>query len=235
MDWFIDAVTSTRIDLLTTGIRLCLAVILGGLIGMERETHKQLAGFRTHILICVGSTLLMILSIYIAQSIPDVKAGDPGRIAAQVVTGVGFLGAGAIMRIGANVRGITTAATIWVVAAVGLVVGAGMYLAAIICTGIIIFTLIVLDKFEKRLFQEHFFKTVRVYFTMCVHDTDPVVDLVKNHKIKVKTTEVTHLFEKNKTRLTIYIDVAGHMDTKAMCDTLRKHESIGAVSIENTR
>src|SRR5690554_2770579 len=96
-------------------IRLVLSVVLGGLIGLERESHGRPAGFRTHILVCIGSTLVMIISAYAFMEFSTGRPGgyDPGRIAAQVISGIGFLGAGTIMREGANVRGLTTAASLW--------------------------------------------------------------------------------------------------------------------------
>ena len=119
--------TDSSINAWTSLLRLCLSLIAGGLIGFERESRRQPAGLRTHILISVGSTLLMLLSIYIPQHYFDMKSGDPGRIAAQVVSGIGFLGAGAIIKLGNNVKGLTTAASIWVVAGIGLALGAGLY------------------------------------------------------------------------------------------------------------
>jgi len=112
-------------------LRLFLAAALGGIIGFEREKHHRgMAGFRTHILVSVGSALIMLVSMYIF----DIYAGkvpvDPARIAAGVVTGIGFLGAGTIIRSGESVRGLTTAASLWTVSGIGLAVGCGFYIAA---------------------------------------------------------------------------------------------------------
>ncbi|MCX5784040.1 MAG: MgtC/SapB family protein [Elusimicrobia bacterium] len=104
-------------------IRVLLSVALGGIIGLEREFHDKPAGFRTNILICLGATLFTIIS----QAVGLAYGQDPGRISAQIVTGVGFLGAGAILRDGMRITGLTTAATIWLVAAVGMAVGYGYY------------------------------------------------------------------------------------------------------------
>ena len=107
---------STEISFETAMLRLLVSFVAGMLIGVEREAHSQPAGMRTHILISLGSTLAMLLSIYIPQTFTGFQNGDPGRIAAQVVTGIGFLGAGAILRFGVNVKGLTTAASIWAMA-----------------------------------------------------------------------------------------------------------------------
>ena len=132
-------------------VRLCIAFAAGGIIGIERSSRRQVAGLRTHILIAIGSCCLMMLSIWLPQQI---KAGDPGRIAAQVVSGMGFLGAGAIIRLGNSIRGLTTAASLWLTAAVGLTIGAGMYIAAFTTVALAIITLMVLNRLEKKLFPE---------------------------------------------------------------------------------
>jgi len=132
-------------------IRLCIAFAAGGIIGIERSSRRQVAGLRTHILIAIGSCCLMMLSIWLPQQL---NVGDPGRIAAQVVSGMGFLGAGAIIRLGTNIRGLTTAASLWLTAAVGLTIGAGMFIAALTAVILAIITLILLHRLERKLFPE---------------------------------------------------------------------------------
>jgi putative Mg2+ transporter-C (MgtC) family protein len=126
-------------------LRLALAAVLGGAIGLERELREREAGLRTHLLVSVGSALFTIVSAYgfhdFLTSGQAVIRADPTRIAAQIVTGIGFLGAGAIIRQGFSVRGLTTAATLWVVAAVGLAAGAGYYSAAVITTALVLIAL----------------------------------------------------------------------------------------------
>jgi putative Mg2+ transporter-C (MgtC) family protein len=139
-----DLFTHLQIDLL---LSLGLAVVCGGAIGLEREYSQHPAGLRTNILICVGAALIMELSMRVGG--PSVNA-DPGRIAAQVVSGIGFLGAGAIIQSRGAVRGLTTAATIWVVAGIGLAIGAGEQLAAIGSTILVLMVLVVLGHFERR-------------------------------------------------------------------------------------
>jgi putative Mg2+ transporter-C (MgtC) family protein len=124
---------------------LSLAAVLGGLIGVERELREREAGLRTHLLVSLGSALFTIVGAYgfheFLDSGANVVRADPTRIAAQIVTGIGFLGAGAIIRQGLSVRGLTTAATLWVVAAVGLACGAGYYSAAVITTALVLLAL----------------------------------------------------------------------------------------------
>jgi putative Mg2+ transporter-C (MgtC) family protein len=128
-------------------IRLVLAAILGGIIGLEREMRDKPAGLRMNILICVGSTLFMSLSTRVAQLL----GGDPTRIAAQIISGIGFLGAGAVLHSHGFVRGLTTAATIWVVAGVGMALGSGMYGVATFVTGMSLVTLYFLSYIEDRI------------------------------------------------------------------------------------
>lgn len=125
--------------------RLLLSAALGAALGFEREWRQKYAGLRTNILIALGSTLFTVMSIDLAAA----AGGDPTRVAAQIVTGIGFLGAGAIMRTGAGVRGLTTAAMIWVNAAIGVAVGGGEYHLAVIATGVTLVVLILLNPVES--------------------------------------------------------------------------------------
>src|SRR6266513_1362480 len=128
-------------------VKLLLAAILGGIIGIERQIRDKPAGLRTNILICVGSTLFMSISTKVAQ----VLGGDPTRIAAQIISGIGFLGAGAVLHSHGFVLGLTTAATIWVVAGVGMALGSGMYLVAVFATAMSLVTLYFLSFVEDRI------------------------------------------------------------------------------------
>jgi putative Mg2+ transporter-C (MgtC) family protein len=136
-------------------VRLSLAALLAGAIGIERELREQEAGLRTHMLVCVGATMFMIVGVYgwsdfqLSNNIGVVV--DPSRVASYVVSGIGFLGAGAIIRHGINVRGLTTAASLWVVAAIGVAVGAGMYEFAIATTALVILALWPLSAFKRSL------------------------------------------------------------------------------------
>ena len=127
MPEMMDVVRALRLDLL---VKLGLAVLLGGVIGFERELSGKPAGLRTNILICIGAALLMDISTRVGM-VDGHRIGDPGRIAAQIVSGVGFLGAGTIMQSQGMVTGLTSAATIWVVAAIGMTVGGGYYVEGI--------------------------------------------------------------------------------------------------------
>lgn len=131
-------------------IRLLLACIFGGIVGLERERNDSPAGFRTHILVCLGSALIMILSMYGFTDFTSVNK-DPARLAAQVVSGIGFLGAGTILRDKTSIRGLTTAASLWVVSAIGLATGAGLYFSSTFVTFLVFITL-------ERIVENYFFR-----------------------------------------------------------------------------
>lgn len=131
--------------------RLILATFLGGLIGFERESRGRAAGFRTHILVCVASSLMMLTSMYMFELYKGLAQVDPSRIAAQVITGIGFLGAGTILRAGATVQGLTTAASLWAVAGIGLAIGCGFYFASFVTTLLVFITLVMFSRMETAL------------------------------------------------------------------------------------
>ena len=148
--------------LLDVVIRIMLALVLGGLIGLEREIREHTAGFRTHILVSLGAAVFTLASSY-GISGTDF---DPNRISAQVVSGIGFLGAGAIIRYGVTVRGLTTAASLWAAAAVGLTCGQGFYSAALVTTALVIISLYLLRVIENQVLYKRVGESVgvRVHF-----------------------------------------------------------------------
>ena len=162
MDEILNLLQSDDVNALNAVFKLTLSLLLGCVVGLERKRKGQIAGLRTFALISMGATLAMILSIYIPQEYMGLKNGDPGRVAAQVITGVGFLGAGAIIQMKGSVRGLTTAAGIWMVATIGMAVGVGMYLVSVIATLLIIFILVTLERYEHKLNIGQESKIVRV-------------------------------------------------------------------------
>lgn len=164
-------------------------MVLGGLIGLERESMGRPAGFRTHILVSIGSALLMIVS---AHAFSEFMIGryDPGRIAAQVVSGIGFLGAGTILREGANIRGLTTAASLWTVAGIGLTVGSGFYFAAILATFLVVLTLVLLNQLEW-----NYLSSKHEILTLIIQDTPGqlarVFAVLAKHDVNVFNVELS--------------------------------------------
>lgn len=134
--------------------RIVVAFVLSGFIGLEREWARHEAGLRTHILVCVGSTLIMLTSVHVFDIYKSLASVDPTRIAAGVVTGIGFLGAGTIIRSPRGVKGLTTASSLWVVAALGLSVGCGFFKTSFFVTFLVLTVLLFLRKFENSLLKK---------------------------------------------------------------------------------
>jgi putative Mg2+ transporter-C (MgtC) family protein len=198
-----------HIEPLDITIRLMLALVLGGLIGFERERNSHPAGFRTNILVCLGSALIMLLSIYgFADFVnSDIVRMDPARLAAQVLPGIGFIGAGAILRNGMSVTGITTAATLLVVSGIGLAVGAGFYYAAIVTTVMVIVSLTVLNAVEKKFFREK-----RIYILKIIADSDPstlstISTLLESKGADIRKLVIEEEVQENDTRVQITLSV----------------------------
>lgn len=161
-------------SILEITLKLLLAVALGGLIGLERESSQKPAGFRTNILICVGSAMMMILSGLILQG-KEGSGGDLTRIAAGVITGIGFIGAGTIIQSRGIVIGLTTAATLWAVAGLGMVIGAGYYFPALIFTAIIILTLVIFRQIEGQYLK----KSIYRYHLKTKYSKDILINIKK--------------------------------------------------------
>lgn len=169
-------------------VRLLLAVLLGGLIGYEREHTNRPAGFRTHILVCAGAALAMATSEYLVRKY-SISAVDPARLGAQVISGIGFLGAGTIIRDGVNVRGLTTAASLWAVSCVGIAVGSGFYLGAFMATVFIFLTLMILKKAERRFSKRGRRRTFVVECGNAGYQVDPVSDLLGKYGVEIRSIQ----------------------------------------------
>lgn len=220
MDTILLQEINPQIDTWDVIVRLFLSFVAGLIIGIERGRHKQVLSLRPHILIAVGSTLVMLISIYLPQIFGADKNYDPGRIAAQVVSGIGFLGAGAIIRMGVNVKGLTTATTIWVASAIGLAIGAGFYFAALIAVVIILLVLIFIDFLEKNVFRESLYKVVTVKYEGMDNRKEDVVSILKKHQVRILTINVEKDFEKNVTKMHFQVHIAMHEDTEIMCNEI---------------
>jgi putative Mg2+ transporter-C (MgtC) family protein len=230
-DWVVLLFEQEYIDYPVIILRLTFAIFLSGIIGWEREVRSQAAGFRTHILICMGSTLLMIISIYIPQTFIDFQNGDPGRIAAQVVSGIGFLGAGAIFRLGGTIKGLTTAATIWTVAAIGLAIGAGMYLASMICTFFILFVLVTLNKVGKKYFPVVVLKILHIQFSTTKIPTDHVFSILEKYHIKTQSLNILQSLDKKQTKMKLFIQISKEVELKKLYKDLNNLENVTKITL----
>ncbi len=232
MEFLEQLLINNQINWQTATLRILLSFFIGTIIGFEREAHNQPAGLRTHILISIGATIIMLLSIYIPQTFTNAANGDPGRIAAQVVSGIGFLGAGAILKFGGNVKGLTTAASIWAIAALGLAVGAGMYIISAIGAVVILFALTVMDVFEKVLFKEKLYKKIVILVKKRYSDINHFQKVLEKLKVKVSSAgfESNSVEANNKIMFIIAIPVIYNL--QLLAEELEKTEGVVAVSIE---
>ena len=207
MDWLSrDFIETLHLGLLS---RLALATLLGGAIGLERELSGKPAGLRTNILICVGAALLMNVSREVAAAGP--QSADPARIAAQVVSGIGFIGAGTILVERGSVVGLTTAATLWVVSAIGLAVGMGAYVEAIGTTILVGVTLVFLGWLENLLFEQRSPNRVDIVFEPDEDLLDEIVDLLQERGVKVRPLKV----QKSAERYRISYELRGKKGRRA--------------------
>jgi len=194
------------LDYLEITIRLLVAMSLGGLIGLEREYQNQPAGLRTHIILVVGSALTMILAIQLPYTLPGEATGDIMRLGAGVITGIGFLGGGAILRFGANVKGLTTATSLWTMAIVGLAVGAGLYFPAVLTSVILLLVLVVLSLVEDRWIQPF----IVLNISLLAKDHKGILDKIKKTVAKYSSgNEHTNFrVEKNMKKNELAIDIS---------------------------
>lgn len=226
-----------EIDQLEMLIRLGLATGLGGLIGLEREISSRAAGLRTNILVCVGSALVMLLSMYgFADYANEVNVRlDPARLAAQVISGIGFLGAGVILFNGYSVTGLTTAATLWVVAGIGLASGAGFYYPAIGTTFIVLFSLLILNKVENKWIKPKSEHSIRINSLDRPGSLGEISGLLQTRKIAVKriSVEEQETNEEYAPRVTITITI--NIKSKfliSIIEDLRKIEGVSDIAVE---
>lgn len=211
--------------------RLVLALILGGLVGLERESHNKSAGFRTHILVCLGSALIMLISIYGFSGIPN---RDPFRLAAQVVSGIGFLGAGTILRDGNGVRGLTTAASIWIVSGIGLAVGAGFFLGAAVTTGISFVTLITLGHIEKTYIHRPFYQRLLLQVAETPGQVGKVGRVLGKHGVLIKSMEMESLgIESEKLLLKLLIKFPMGFRLDEIMGELVETEGVYSIEVDN--
>lgn len=158
-------------------LRVIISVILGSIIGLEREITNKSAGLRTQILVCLGSCVFTILSIYgFATAVTLYPLGDPSRVAAQIITGIGFIGAGTVLRQGFTITGLTTASTLWIVAAIGMACGCGKIGLAVISTLIAVIILVIIRAFEFKWLpnnQKHM-KKIKMTFVCNYEDYDEI-------------------------------------------------------------
>lgn len=185
--------------------KLCLAALLSGVIGYEREHSHRPAGFRTHILVSVGSALVMMTSVYVSKAYSDIGSTDLTRMSAQVISGIGFLGAGTILREGFSVKGLTTAASLWAVSCIGIAVGSGFYPGAVIATILIYVTL---NSLKKILVSGNAGRVIYIEAKHLAREVGDIARVIRSagatiHSIEILDDEQRGIIRKNKDTSTV--------------------------------
>ena len=225
-------------------IRILSALLLGFAIGLEREMTNKYAGLRTNILVCLGACIFTIISIYGFPTFADgdnvnvlqaTGVRDTARIAAQVVTGIGFIGGGTVLRHGATVFGLTTAATLWIAASIGMACGAGMYSVAIFGTILAILTLVSVRVFEKNVLISSTKNTKRLKVNIsCLSEkSDDIYNYLVEHYTHLR--EISKKFNKQDeslTKINVILDVVGKKPIQTMYKTFQKIDGIESISIQ---
>ncbi len=233
IDDIIREITSTEVTTTSAITKLCISLLLGSAVGFERKLKGQSAGIRTFALICMGATLAMLISIYVPQEYLGLKNGDPGRIAAQVVTGVGFLGAGAIIQMKGSVRGLTTAAGIWMVATIGMAVGLGMYALSITATLLILVVLHWFERWEHRTAMGAESRIIRLLINCVVTDIEEYRKVLRDNKVTITNMYLEYDYDEEVTRLNFVVLFKESTDYVGIFEQLRTLNPTHSVSLAN--
>lgn len=232
-DYLYESVNGIEVDSATAIYRLLLSMLLGSVVGYERKRKGQSAGVRTFSLISMGATLAMLLSIYVPQEYLGLKNGDPGRIAAQVITGIGFLGAGAIIQMKGSVRGLTTAAGIWMVATIGMAVGVGMYWVSVAATALILFILVQLERIEHRISLGSESRIIKLRIDGIITGISEYSSIMRRRRIHMSNFYIEYDYENRETRLNLIVIVKESTDYISLFAEFEKVNPTKSISLTN--
>ncbi|ROT03619.1 MgtC/SapB family protein [Lepagella muris] len=214
-------INSLEVNMVSSMFRLLLSMILGMVVGAERKRKGQVAGIRTFALISMGACLAMLLSIYVPQVYLGLKNGDPGRIAAQVITGIGFIGGGAMIHMKGAVKGLTTAAGIWMTAIIGMAVGIGMYMCSIGATLLILMTLVSFEQYEKRKKMGQESKVIGLTVEGVLENIDDYKRVFNEADVHLSTFFVEYDYDRNVTELNFVVLAHVYTDLMPLLSKIR--------------
>ena len=202
-------------------LRLLLVTLLAGLVGYERERHGRAAGFRTHILVGVGSCLIMLTGLYLMETLADRVAVDPTRLAGQVISGIGFLGAGTILRFRASVRGLTTAASLWAIAGIGLAVGSGFTVGAVAATIVVLIVLFGLSGWERRI-RKDWYQVLVIQTRASTVDLSSIRQVLAEYDVEIRDLEIKRTDQPDDSIVELHVKLLSERDKdKIVSDVLR--------------
>lgn len=233
MQELLELINDPNVNTVGAIYKLVLSLLLGAVVGLERRHKGQIAGMRTFALISMGATLAMLVSIYIPQEYMGLKNGDPGRIAAQVISGIGFLGAGAIIQMKGSVRGLTTAAGIWMTACIGLAVGSGMYIIASVACLLIIFVLMILESAEKYLLKGGESKIVRLKVDEIVTDMSPYRECFHKHGVHMSDVFMRYDYTQNISTLNFMVRTRSNTHFESIFEEMRGIGKVLSLTLAN--
>ena len=224
MEHFWQSIDNVELTPLTAILRIVASLLLGSLIGIERKRKGQMAGVRTFSLISMGACIAMMLSIYVCQETVGLLRGDPSRIAAQVLSGIGFLGAGTIIQMKGSVRGLAT---------IGMAVGCGLYLIAFVATLLVLFVLTILEQIEHRVNVGNEARTIRLKVKGIVKSIEPYRDVLARYNIHLSRVYVEYDYEASTTRLNLLILIREHSDFIEVFSALHDLRPTISISLSN--
>lgn len=229
----IDTINSTEVTTQSAIFKMIVSMVLGGIVGFERKRKGQIAGMRTFALIAMGATMAMLLSIYIPQEYLGLKNGDPGRIAAQVITGIGFLGAGAIIQMKGSVKGLTTAAGIWIVATIGMAVGVGLYFLATVSTVMILVILVLLERYERKVNLMWDNKILRIVVSGTAPDLSRYQQIFKECRVHLVDEYLKVNYQENQSIINFVILLKDRSDYMELFEKINAVDNAVSISMSN--
>lgn len=226
-------IMGTEVTLWGSLFKLLLSLLLGASIGLERRQRGQVAGMRTFALISMGATLAMLVSIYIPQEYMGLKNGDPGRIAAQVISGIGFLGAGAIIQMKGSVRGLTTAAGIWMTACIGLAIGSGLYMVSVFAAMLILVVFRLLDMLEHQAIRGAEQKIVRVKVQGIVENLNKYRSCLQTYHVHISEESLRYDYAHGETIINFMVRTHDNTDFVGLFAAIRQLDDVRSVTLSN--
>ena len=236
LDWhgnIIESLNSLEVNLPNSIFRLIISMLLGMVIGAERKRKGQTAGIRTFSLISMGACLAMLLSIYVPQEYLGLKNGDPGRIAAQVITGIGFLGGGAMIQMRGTVKGLTTAAGIWITAIIGMAVGIGMYIVSFTATVLVLLALITFEQYSKRKKIGQDSKVINITVDGIIENIEPYREVLRDNDIHLSTFYVEYDYDNQVTELNFVILVHAYTNVLPVLNVISNVSRTRKLTLSN--
>lgn len=205
--------------------RLLLVALIAGAIGFERERHGRAAGLRTHILVGIGACLVMLTGLYMTEAMPEIDTIDPTRMAAQVISGLGFLGAGTILRFRASVRGLTTAASLWAVGGIGIAVGSGFIIGAVAAGVVVIGSLFGFTRIE-RLMHRDWYRTLVIETRVTADEMASIRDILSEYQVEIKDFEIKKLEDSDCAQLKFHVKLLAERHQTEILQALLQKDAI---------